>query len=155
MDREGTEDYTRLCYPTSIDPEAAIAASTGVYAAAVGAMSESPLSFVETEFLYTDDDPTAFSLASLADLSQSGALLFLCEPAPDDQMLVSIPAMRASCYLTDGVTVDMENTAVAALIAELLAPGAAIVCNPFESVLINYEAGMRRAIPVEFPEATG
>ena len=152
MDREGTEDDTRLCYPTSIDPEAAIAASTNFYAGVVVALSDSPLSFVETEFLYVDDAPNA---VIPCDLSQAGALLFLCEPAPDDQMRLSIPAMLTSCYLADGVTVDTTNAAVAALIAELLAPGAAMVCNPFESVLLSYEAGMRRTIPVEFPEATG
>jgi len=152
MDREGTEDDTRLCYPTSIDPEAAIAASTSFYAGVVGALSDSPLSCVETEFLYVDDAPNA---VTTSDLSQAGALLFRCEPAPDDQVRLSIPAMLTSCYLADGVTVDTTNTAIAALIAELLAPGAAMVCNPFESVLLSYEAGMRRTIPVEFPEATG
>ncbi len=151
-DREDTEDYLRLCYPVAIDPEAAIAASTGTYASVVGALTDSPLSFVETEFLYVDDGP---SQTLQVDISQCGALLFLCTPAPSVQLLVSIPAMPTSCYLADGVTLDTGHVAVAALIAEIIAPGAAVVCNPFGAAVGSYEAGMRRNIPVAFPEATG
>jgi hypothetical protein len=151
-DREGTEDYTALHFPTSIAPESAIAAALGDFASATSALSDSPLSVVEVEFLYVDN-----GLPPLAtpDLSQVGTLIFLCEPAPDDQMLVSIPAMLASCYLADGVTIDLAVAAVADLVGELLAPGAPIVCNPFDASVLSYEAGMRRTIPVEFPEATG
>jgi hypothetical protein len=151
-DREGTEDYTALHFPTSIAPESAIAAALGDFASATGALSDSPLSYVEVEFLYVDNGPPPLATP---DLSQAGALLFLCEPAPDDQLLVSIPAMLASCYLADGVTIDLGATAVADLVAELLAPGATTICNPFDAAVVSYAAGMRRVIPVKFPEATG
>ena len=151
-DREGTEDCLRLCYPVAIDPEEAIAASTSGFAAVVGALSDSPLAFVETEFLYVDDGP---GQTVAVDLSQCGVLLFRCIPSPDDQLLVSIPAMTTSCYLADGVTMNTSDTAVATLVSELLAPGAAIICNPFDATINSFETGMRRTVPVMFPEATG
>lgn len=151
-DREGSEDYTALHFPTSIAPESAIAAALGDFASATGALSDSPLSCVEVEFLYVDNGPPPLATP---DLSQAGALLFLCTPAPNDQLEISIPAMLTSCYLADGVVVDASDSAIAALVADLLAPGAAIVCNPFDAAILSYEIGVRRVIPVNFPEATG
>jgi hypothetical protein len=148
-DREGTRDYTRLHFPTSIAPESAIAAALGDFAAATGALSDSPLSAVDIEFVYVDDGAPPLGDP---DLSQVGALFFACE-TPDDQVVLNVPALLASCYLTDGVIVD--DSAIIDLVAELLVPGAALVGNPFGSAVLSYEVGLRRVIPALFTEATG
>jgi len=154
-DREGTEDYARLCFPLGWGHEAAIDLANGAFAAYVGALSECRFCASDIEFSYLDDPPPA-GLAAAADVAdQAGTLFFLCDDLVQTRFELSIPGFVSAGYLPDGVEINRSQTDVAALIAELTATGGNACINRFGARLLSCDVGMRRYLPLLFREATG
>lgn len=153
-DREGTEDYTRLCFPLTWGQEAAIDLANGAFASTVASLSDCPLCASDIEFLYIDDTPPAGLAAPLDEAEQAGTLFFITNDPDNSRFALDIPGLVAA-YLADGVELDRTQPAVAALIAEMTAAGANRWINPWGAGLVSCDVGMRRYLPLPYRDPTG
>lgn len=154
-DREGTEDYARLCFPLTWGQEDAIDLANGAFAATVGTLSECLFCASDTAFVYLDDPPPV-GLAAASDVAeQAGTLFFLCDDLVATRFELSIPGLVSAAYLPDGVEINRSQADVAALVAEITAGGANACINPFGGRLLSCDVGMRRYLQLPFREATG
>ena len=154
-DREGTEDYARLCFPLTWGQEGAIDLANGAFAAAIGGLSDCIFSASDTAFVYLDDSPPVGLAAAPEVAEQAGTLFFLCDDLVTTRFELSIPGLVSAAYLPDGVEINRSQADVAALVAELTASGANACINPFGARLLSCDVGMRRYLPLPFREATG
>ena len=148
-DREGTEAATLFYFPVTIPLSTLHDRVNTTHRSRIAVLSDCAVCETRVEFDYFDPQDPGFLVATEAEAAYRGSFFFQTADDPDDRVVIDIPAMHDTLYISpDDLLIDTTNSDVADLVSLILANDGARVVNPFDVAPVSLTSAFKRVIPI-------